>query len=94
MTGRFKLFGSVDSVGTRQYLPGARIILTLQRMSWSAWHMYPDAPTLVTIIMFLGWVSPPPSQKTSTSDICQRCIDALPHFYMLYLASYKDDRQS
>ena len=35
MTGRFKLFGSVDSVATRQYLPGARIILTLQRMSWS-----------------------------------------------------------
>jgi len=35
VTGRFKLFGSVDSIRTRQYMPGAQIILTMQRMSWA-----------------------------------------------------------
>ena len=46
-TGRFKQFGSVESLRTRQYMPGTQIILCIVKNELGKWHMYPDSPTLV-----------------------------------------------
>ena len=59
-TGRFKQFGSVESLRTRQYMLGTQIILCIVKNELGKWHMYPDSPNLVlhSSCSWGGWHPP------------------------------------